>query len=157
MAALTGARIKTLREHLELEAGQLAYKAHVDKSYIHYLERNERPNVSGVILGRIADALNTSVDYLLGRTNSPAPPAGRQGPDPRLIQDAEALAGATERVRRYALEILDILQELEETAPDLLERAVNVIVVQANLLQLASEADRKHKHHKGETQSTAAV
>ncbi len=155
MASVIGARIKSLREYLDLEAGQLAYKARVDRSYIFYLERNARPNVSGVILGRIADALNTSVDYLLGRTNDPAPPAGRQGPDPRVIQDAEHLSQATERVRRYSMDILDILQELEEIAPDLLPGAVNLISVQADLLRLASEADRKHSSE-GEPQSNTA-
>jgi transcriptional regulator with XRE-family HTH domain len=155
MAAVIGARIKALREYLDLEAGQLAYKAKVDRSYIFYLERNERPNVSGVILGRIADALNTSVDYLLGRTNDPGPPAGRQGPDPRVLQDAEHLSRATERVRRYSMDILDILQELEEIAPDLVPGAVNILVSQVDLLKLATEADRKH-HNEGEPQSTTA-
>jgi transcriptional regulator with XRE-family HTH domain len=136
--SIVGARIRSLREDQDLEVGQLAYKARVNKSYLHYIERGERPNVSGVILARIADALNTSTDYLLGRTGIPAPPDGRQGPDPRILHDAETLAGVSPRVRQYALEICEIFQELEEIAPDLLEQAVNIIATQAEFVKLAT-------------------
>lgn len=156
-----GARIASLREYLGLDPGQLAYKAGIDTSYVHRLERGERPNVSGEILARVADALHTSVDYLLGRTGDSAPPAGAAGPEPRIIEDAEALARVSPRVRRYALEMLDIFRELEEVAPDLLDQAVNILATQAELVKAAAETDRRHNSKKpdkeGEPQSTTTA
>lgn len=158
--SIVGARIRSLREHLDLDVGQLAYKAKVDKSYLHYIERGERQGVSGVILARLADALNTSTDYLLGRTADPAPPAGCPGPDPRVLRDAEILAGVSSGVRRHVLEIVDIFQELEEIAPDLLEQAVNMFATQTEFTRLAMqkpEDETDHRTQEGERQSTSAA
>ncbi len=92
--AVIGARIRSLREDRGWEAGQLGYKAEVSTSMIYKLETNERPNVSGVILDRLATALGTSVDYLMGRTNDPRPhpPADDLEDDPELILRRQRLA-----------------------------------------------------------------
>ncbi|MCK9477958.1 MAG: helix-turn-helix domain-containing protein [Firmicutes bacterium] len=41
-------------------------------SFVNWQERNTIP--SGETLSKIADYFNVSVDYLLGKTNNPAPP-----------------------------------------------------------------------------------
>jgi transcriptional regulator with XRE-family HTH domain len=131
MVQLIGARIQQLREELDLDVSQLAYKAGIHPSTIHKIEANDRPNTSAVILGRIAEALHTSVDYLVGRTNDPAPLSNP--------------AGASPQVRRYVAEMLDIWSELEEVAPDLLDQAVLIVTSQTQLLIAAAEADRRRR------------
>jgi transcriptional regulator with XRE-family HTH domain len=122
---LIGARIRSLREAQDLDPGQLAYKANVHVSTIHKIEAGDRPNTSGLILAAIADALGTSVDYLLGRTNDSAP----------LLNPA----GVTTRIARICHDMISIFQELEENAPDLLDQAVNLIATQTQLLVAATE------------------
>lgn len=56
--SVLGARLRSLREDRGWEPGQLAYKAGVSAAYVYKLENNERPNVSGVILARIAEILS---------------------------------------------------------------------------------------------------
>ena len=127
--SLLGARIRSLREDLDLDVGQLAYKAGIHPSTIHKIEAGERPNTSGVILAGIADALQTTTDYLLGRTNYPGPQTNP--------------AGLDSRIARIAFEMMAIFQELDEAAPDLLEQAVDLVVTQTELLLAAAEAHRR--------------
>ena len=79
-----GPRLRSLREHRGLEVGQVAYKSGVHISTIHKIEADDRPNTSGVILARLADALDTSTDYLLGRTNDPSPLLHPPGVSPQV-------------------------------------------------------------------------
>ena len=123
--SLLGARIRSLREDLDLDPGQLAYKANVHVSTIHKIESGERPNTSGVIVAQIAGALGTSTDYLLGRTNDPSP----------ILNEA----GVSRHMLRLAHEMIGIFQELERTAPDLLDQAVTLIATQTELLIAATE------------------
>ena len=126
-----GPRLRSLREHRGLDVGQLAYKSGVHISTIHKIENNDRPNTSGVILARLADALGTTTDYLLGRTNDPAPLTNP--------------AGTSVEVRRYVAEILDIWRDLERAAPDLLPRAVALLMSQTELLLAARGAEREEE------------
>jgi transcriptional regulator with XRE-family HTH domain len=71
---ILGTRVKTLREARGLTQGQLAYKASTTSAQISRLENNERPGAQAVLIGRIAAALGTTADYLLGRTSDPMPP-----------------------------------------------------------------------------------
>jgi transcriptional regulator with XRE-family HTH domain len=70
---LKGARICALREVRNLEPGVLAYKAGVSTAHIYRLESDRRPNASAVVVGKIADALDTTVEYLIGLTDDPSP------------------------------------------------------------------------------------
>jgi hypothetical protein len=106
---------------------------------VYRIEEGERPNTSAIVVAAIADALNTSTDYLLGRTNDPAPLANP--------------AGASLRAREYAREMLDIYMELEQYAPDLLPLATNTLATQAELLRIAREADRQHDRSTNEEPS----
>jgi transcriptional regulator with XRE-family HTH domain len=125
---LLGARIRSLREDLDLDVGQLAYKAQIHRSTIHKIENGDRPNTSGVILSTIADALNTTTDYLLGRTNDPSPQTRPAGVDSGII--------------RMAYEMIDIWQELARVSPDLLEQAVDLMATQTELLLAAASRRR---------------
>jgi len=124
-----GQRVKSLREERDLDVGQLSYKSKVSVSMIHRLEAGDRPNTSGVILARLADALDTSTDYLLGRTNDPSP----------LLHPP----GVSPQVQTYVARALDIWTELEQVAPDLLQRAVTLLTSQTELLIAAREAMRR--------------
>jgi transcriptional regulator with XRE-family HTH domain len=89
----TGTRIRSLRENKDLQQPDLAKLAKIEQSYVSKLERGLAPNVSGIILGRLALVLETTVDYLLGLTSDPTPrPVNQnhpalQDPDFREIMD----------------------------------------------------------------------
>lgn len=86
-------KIELLRKNKSWTQGQLALYAEIDRSYVTKLEAGEAPNVSGVILARIARALETSTDYLLGLTDNPARVPSVSHPslkDPR-VQDILAV------------------------------------------------------------------
>ena len=70
---ITAQRIVSLRESRGLLQPDLARLAQIEQSYVSKLERGKAPNVSGIILARIARALGTSVDFLLGVSDDPAP------------------------------------------------------------------------------------
>jgi transcriptional regulator with XRE-family HTH domain len=62
-------RLKTLRRKRRMRARDTAQRAGISAAHLHRLERGERPNVSAVTLARVAMALGTSVEYLLGLTD----------------------------------------------------------------------------------------
>lgn len=67
-----GDRIKYLREKLDWTQQQLSDKTGLTKVQLSRYETNDRkPDPDA--LKRIADALDTSGDYLLGRTDDPNP------------------------------------------------------------------------------------
>jgi transcriptional regulator with XRE-family HTH domain len=66
-------KIELLRKNKSWTQGQLALYAEIDRSYVTKLEAGDAPNVSGVILARIARALETTTDFLLGLSNDPNP------------------------------------------------------------------------------------
>lgn len=61
-------RLKTLRKEQGLSAEQIARKADVSVRHLRRLEAGQRPNTSAVTLARVALALGTTVEYLLGLT-----------------------------------------------------------------------------------------
>lgn len=63
-----GRRLRVLRQQRGWSAEKLARCADVSLRHIWRLEANERPNVSAVLVARLAQALNVSMDELLGLT-----------------------------------------------------------------------------------------
>lgn len=63
-------RLKSSRKRLNLTQQQLADKLNTTKGTISNYE-NEHSTPSNEMLKQLADALDVSVDYLLGRTNNP--------------------------------------------------------------------------------------
>jgi len=93
MSKLLPQRITTMREHRGLSQSDLAEISGVGQAYISKLERDIAPNVAGIILGKLATALETSVDYLLGLSDNPAPKSPANHPalrDPGFAELADA-------------------------------------------------------------------
>ena len=66
-----GKRLKELREASGYTIEQFAEAVGISKSTVGYYENNNRmPDIE--ILSRIADVLNVSADYLIGKTNTTA-------------------------------------------------------------------------------------
>lgn len=61
-----------MREYQGWSQTELAERSGVGQSYISRLEDGDAPNVAGIILAKLARALETSTDYLLGLTDNPA-------------------------------------------------------------------------------------
>ncbi|MGN7167923.1 helix-turn-helix domain-containing protein [Paenibacillus cellulositrophicus] len=79
-----GDRIKYLRERKKLVQKELAEKAGLTIVQLSRYETNDRKPDPDT-LKRLADILETSGDYLLGRTDDPSP-------SPKQSMDAEELA-----------------------------------------------------------------
>lgn len=66
-------RLRAMREDRDLKQQKLAQYLHVSQAtYSEY--ESGKINIPFEALWKIADFYNTSVDYLLGRTDNPAPP-----------------------------------------------------------------------------------
>jgi transcriptional regulator with XRE-family HTH domain len=66
---LDGGRLKALRLERGFSAEKLARKADTSLRNLRRMEAGQRPNASGTILARVALALDTTVDYLMGLTD----------------------------------------------------------------------------------------
>ncbi|WP_226086924.1 helix-turn-helix domain-containing protein [Mesobacillus sp. S13] len=65
-----GEKIKNLRLKKKYSISELSEKAKVSKSYLSYIERGIQGNPSLQVLSRLADNLDTSVEYLMGQQNT---------------------------------------------------------------------------------------
>ena len=74
MAQVIGDRIRALREERGLSRSRLAVGSGLTRSQISRVEKDQRPGVQAVAVGRLAAALHTTSDYLLGLTADPTPP-----------------------------------------------------------------------------------
>lgn len=66
-----GERIKTRRESLDMSLNQLADAAGISKSALHDLETKPNVRPTAEVLYNIAEALDTTVAFLLGRKRNP--------------------------------------------------------------------------------------
>lgn len=66
---IKGERIKELRKKLNLTQSQLAELAGTTQQTIYAMEKNKIKTIKTPRLEQLSDALNTSTDYLLGRTD----------------------------------------------------------------------------------------
>jgi len=129
---ISGARIRALREHKGWTQGQLAYKADTTPAQISRIENNERPGAQAILLGKIAIALNTTTDYLVGKTNDPLPPPPPKG------------NGLPPEYQAKVREIVDIWRELGETSPAALLDLLNVVAGQAAMMKAAVRANTEN-------------
>ena len=67
-------RLRDLREDNGKKQSEIAALLNCTQQAYSTSERGERDIPSKVLI-KLADYYNTSVDYLLGRTDNPAPPA----------------------------------------------------------------------------------
>jgi|10_taG_2_1085330.scaffolds.fasta_scaffold02887_5 transcriptional regulator with XRE-family HTH domain len=70
MASTYGARLKSLREQQGLSQKELAEQAAVDPSHISRQEAGKGDNPTWSVILSLAEVLGTSVDFLMGRTDS---------------------------------------------------------------------------------------
>ena len=66
-------RIRELREDHDLTQRQLANYLNMPQSQYFRYEQGYRDNPTDILIA-LADYYKTSTDYILGRTNNPAPP-----------------------------------------------------------------------------------
>ncbi len=64
------ARLRALRQERNMSIRELASQSGLSVSQLYRLEKGERPRVAALTLARIAQALGTSVDYLLGLSDN---------------------------------------------------------------------------------------
>ncbi|WP_428909048.1 helix-turn-helix domain-containing protein [Niallia sp. Krafla_26] len=82
---MIGERLKRLRIQKGYSISKLSKLTGISKSYISYIERDLQNNPSYQILIKLADALDTSIDYLLGNAQNPNTPS----PDEQITLDPE--------------------------------------------------------------------
>ena len=114
-----GRRLRRLREIKGWETNRLAREAGLSQSYIYKLEHDDRPNVAGVVLSRLATVLDTTTDYLVGRTPDPSPPPPL-GYEMDLAQ-AIRLRRLGERLGKLPAGRQQQLMDLAEALADLVE------------------------------------
>lgn len=94
-------RLRAGRELRDLSQGELARRAGLQASAISHFETGTRkPSFDN--LKRLADALNVTTDYLLGRVKDPA---GLAGAD-KLHRHLERLRGADRDIAEHLIESL---------------------------------------------------
>ena len=64
-----GERVRALRHARGISADRLARATELTVRHIYRLENNERPSIWWTTIARLAQALGTSCDYLLGLTD----------------------------------------------------------------------------------------
>ncbi|SDR19472.1 Transcriptional regulator, contains XRE-family HTH domain [Rhizobiales bacterium GAS191] len=85
LTALLSDRLRRARESRGWSQPELAERAGTHESSIAHYENGSRKPSSGA-LGRLADCLDVTADYLLGRSNGPELPEMR---DPLFLQLAK--------------------------------------------------------------------
>jgi len=103
---ILGSRIMSAREAKDWTQGQLAAYAHVNRSYLSLIERGLRTNVGSDHLTKIAHALKTTIDYLVGLTDDPRPlPIAQSSPiPPDVAEVAYRIQHLSHPVREKLLE-----------------------------------------------------
>lgn len=99
----TGWRVKVLRTDRGLTQKELGERVGVATSTISGIERNAQG--LSQLADRLAGALGTTTDYLLGRSDAPNPPAARQPEDDitQLILSEAGRLGAVDRRALYEI------------------------------------------------------
>lgn len=115
------ARLKRLMEKKGYGIGELAEYSGVKYQTVYSLVKGRRTNTTADTLRRIADALDTSIDYLLGNIDDDKPPIEKL---PEPIRQIAQVAGNLSEVRQEELlRIAGVLVDIErEQASTLAER-----------------------------------
>lgn len=71
---LNGERVKLLRTRRGWSVAQLALQAGMTRDGVHKIESAARPNANAASVAALARALETTADFLLGLTDTPARP-----------------------------------------------------------------------------------
>lgn len=108
----SGKRIAQRRKQLHISQEELAFRANTNQTQISRYERGEN-DLTGDVLTVIADVLDTTTDYILGRTDIPDRPLRSSGD---LNTDEQAVITAWRRGQ--TLEAIRIITDegLKKTA-----------------------------------------
>ncbi|MCT2197413.1 helix-turn-helix domain-containing protein [Paenibacillus sp. p3-SID1389] len=108
-----GERIRYLRELRQLTQKDLASRADISVVQLSRYETNDR-KPDPEVLRNIVDALDTSADYLLGRTNDPSPAAEKTtslsffgGPEAYTADEIAMMEAALKAYREQKKKLLD--------------------------------------------------
>ncbi|QQE74492.1 helix-turn-helix transcriptional regulator [Brevibacillus composti] len=71
--SIVGQRMKYLREKYKWSQIQLAEKLGIHNTVLSRIESGEKKSVDHHLLSKAADVFEVTTDYLLGKTNNPAP------------------------------------------------------------------------------------
>jgi len=102
-----GRRLREARDRRQLTQAELAAVARVPAVMISHFETGVRPSASADNLVKLANALQVSIDYLLGRTDDTLPRS------PRVEAALRSLEGASGEVFDTALTIVESLAQRE--------------------------------------------
>jgi transcriptional regulator with XRE-family HTH domain len=101
MAARLAANIRSFREMRSLTQAELGQRAGIAAASISHFETGQRaPSLESLV--KVADALDASVDVLLGR----APIEGQGRVDPLFLQASQSSAETLDAVRRVTAALL---------------------------------------------------
>ncbi|MDD9266012.1 helix-turn-helix domain-containing protein [Paenibacillus sp. GCM10023248] len=125
-----GERIKERREKLNLKQDQLADMMGITRHVLSSYE-SDRNFPPGKTLGSLADALKTSADYLLGRTDDPTPPVNRN----------ETPTEDELKIRRALIEMEDILRKSDNVDETMLQHTLRIMEV--TFLEKLGDSKRK--------------
>ncbi len=127
MVRVIGERVRVLREVRGLSQGRLAAQAGLNASQVWRVERDERPGVQAVKVGRLAAALQTTSDYLLGLT-----------PDPMLPPPLDWRADPAHLVRMQRL-----IERLVRLPRDRQERVMDAVLTLIEVSEVVNARDVK--------------
>lgn len=110
-----GERIKQLRVKANFTQLDMGKKLDMGSSNFGHIE-NDRVNPSSIVLQKIADILNTTTDYLLGRTDNPAlnDPTGHELDDRELNLFFKDFASAPKERQEEMLRFWHFINEQEK-------------------------------------------
>lgn len=119
----TGERIRELRQKRGWSLNKLAKLAGLSQGYLSSVENGKVVSPTASALLKIAAALDTSVDYLLGRTDDPTPPPVSDDVDVIRADFPLPPPGWEELTEEQREEVRQITRRFEETIiRDILER-----------------------------------
>lgn len=101
-------RIKQRRVALGMSQEDLAFKIGTSQKQISRYERGQN-DPTGDVLGKLAYALNTTSDYILGNTDNPNKEVTETNLDPLEVELVTLLRGQPEDVRQRALNVVKAL------------------------------------------------
>src|SRR5690625_5060663 len=116
---IVGARLRELRKEQRHSQASLGELADVDPSYISMLEREVKDNPSLAIVGRLADALGTSIEYLTGTTDDPGTPRLKEVALHHIDRRSDPSAPIPERLRDRIRWLQDELGRLADELDEL--------------------------------------
>lgn len=127
-----GERIKDRREKLNLTQDQLAETMGVTRNALSSYE-SDRNFPPGKALGVLADALNTSADYILGRTDDPMPPKNNN--DTPTEDELKR--------RKFLIDMEEILRKSSDLDDTMIAHSLRIMEV--TFLERLGESKRKNK------------